>query len=126
MAATAKDNLGTELRRELITLLDGGKAHASFDDAVKEFPVKLRGVVPDGLPYSGWQIVEHMRIAQRDILEFSDNADGSYKSMKWPDDYWPKEAAAAGEKAWDESLAAIRASRTSCCLVFSSAVSSRA
>jgi hypothetical protein len=111
MAKTATNTLGTELRRELITLLDGGKAHASFDDAVKDFPAKLRGVVPEGLPYSGWQIVEHLRIAQRDILEFSDNADGSYKSMKWPDDYWPKAAAPADEKAWDESLKQIRADR---------------
>ena len=111
MAKTATNTLGTELRRELITLLDGGKAHASFDDAVKDFPAELRGVVPDGLPYSGWQIVEHMRIAQRDILEFSDNADGSYKSMKWPEDYWPKNAAPADEKAWDESHKQIRADR---------------
>jgi hypothetical protein len=103
--------LGKELRRELIALLDGGQAHAKFDDAVKDFPVKLRGVVPEGLPYSGWQIVEHLRIAQRDILEFSDNSDGSYKSMKWPDDYWPKEAEPTGEKAWDESLKKIRADR---------------
>jgi DinB superfamily len=107
----ARKSLGTELRRELITLLGGGKAHASFDDAVKGFPVKLRGVVPDRLPYSGWQIVEHLRIAQHDILKFSDNSDGSYKHMKWPDDYWPKEAAPADEAAWDESLTAIRADR---------------
>jgi hypothetical protein len=111
MTKTSTNKLGTELRRELITLLDGGKAHASFDDAVKGFPVKLRGTVPDGLPYSGWQIVEHMRIAQRDILEFSDNSDGSYKSMKWPDDYWPKAAAPADEKAWEKSLRQIRADR---------------
>jgi hypothetical protein len=109
--ADAKKDLGTELRRELITLLDGGKAHATFDAAVKGFPAELRGVVVDGLPYSGWQIVEHLRLAQRDILEFCDNSDGSYKSMKWPDDYWPKEAAPADEKAWDESIAAIRADR---------------
>ena len=111
MAKTATNTLGTELRRELITLLDGGKAHASFDDAVKDFPAKLRGVVPEGLPYSGWQIIEHMRIAQRDILEFSDNSDRSYKSMKWPDDYWPKAAEPPDEKAWEKSLKQIRADR---------------
>jgi hypothetical protein len=83
MTQTATQILGRELRRELITLLDGGQAHAKFDDAVKDFPERLRGEVPEGLPYSGWQIVEHLRIAQRDILEFSDNADDSYKSMKW-------------------------------------------
>jgi hypothetical protein len=103
--------LGKALRRELITLLDGGKAHASFDDAVKDFPLKLRGVVPEDLPYSGWQIVEHIRIAQRDILDFCDNSDGSYKGMKWPDDYWPKSAEPPDAKAWDESLRQIRADR---------------
>jgi hypothetical protein len=109
--ADARKSLGTELRRELITLLDGGKAHATFDAAVKGFPAELRGIVVDRLPYSGWQIVEHLRMAQRDILDFCDNSGGSYKSMKWPDDYWPKDAAPADEKAWDESLAAIRADR---------------
>jgi len=109
--ADAKKTLGTELRRELIALLDGGQAHATFEDAVKDFPAKLRGVVPEGLPYSAWQIVEHLRIAQRDILEFSDNADGSYKHMKWPDDYWPKDAEPPDARAWDQSLEAIRADR---------------
>jgi hypothetical protein len=109
--AKATKTLGTELRRELITLLDGGKAHATFDDAVKGFPAKLRGVVPQGLPYSAWQIVEHLRIAQRDILDFSDNSDGSYKTMKWPEDYWPKAAEPPNQGAWDESLKQIRADR---------------
>ncbi len=103
--------LGTELRRELIALLDGGQAHATFEDAVKDLPAKLRGIVPEGLPYSGWQIVEHLRIAQRDILEFSDNADGSYKPMKWPDAYWPKSAEPPDAEAWEKSLGAIRADR---------------
>ena len=107
----ARVSLGTELRRELVTLLDGGKAHATLDAAVKGFPAELRGVTPEGLPYSGWQIVEHLRIAQRDILDFSDNGDGSYKPMKWPDDYWPKEAAPPDEKAWEDSLAQTRADR---------------
>ncbi len=106
-----RKSLGTELRRELITLLDGGKAHATFDAAAKGLATKLRGEVPEGLPYSAWQIVEHLRIAQRDILDFCDNGDGSYKPMKWPDDYWPKEAAPQDEKAWEKSLAAIKADR---------------
>ena len=106
-----RKSLGTELRRELITLLDGGKAHATFEAAAKDLPGKLRGEVPEGLPYSAWQIVEHLRIAQRDILDFCDNGDGSYKPMKWPDDYWPKEPAPADANAWEKSLAAIKADR---------------
>jgi hypothetical protein len=110
MAESAK-SLGTELRRELIALLDGGQAHATFDDAVKNFPANLRGVVPEGLPYSAWQIVEHLRIAQRDILDFSDNSGGAYKSLKWPQDYWPRHPEPEDAAAWAKSLAAIRADR---------------
>jgi uncharacterized damage-inducible protein DinB len=108
---TQKTELGAGLTRELKALLDGGQAHATFDAAVRDMPAALRGVVPDGLPYSAWQIVEHIRIAQRDIFEFSDNADGSYKAMKWPESYWPKEAAPDSEAAWERSLAQIREDR---------------
>jgi hypothetical protein len=99
------------VRRELKALLDGGQAHATFEDAVKDFPVKLRGVVVDKLPYSAWQIVEHIRIAQSDIVEFSDNADGSYKEKKWPEDYWPKSPEPPSEDAWDASIAKIEKDR---------------
>lgn len=94
-----------------MALLDGGQAHATLDDAVKDFPEKLRGVVPEGLPYSGWQILEHLRITQHDILEFSDNADGSYKELKWPEEYWPKSAAPVNDAEWEKSIAAIKADR---------------
>ena len=107
----AKGVLASAVETELIALLEGGHAHATFDDAVKDFPVELRGKAPKGLPYSGWQIVEHLRIAQKDMLEFSDNADGSYKEKKWPDDYWPKEAKPPSEKAWDEAIVAIHKDR---------------
>ena len=72
-----------------------------LDDAVKEMPAKLRGVALEGLPYSAWQIVEHIRIAQRDILDFSRNEDGSYKPRKWPQEYWPKHAEPAAG-AWEQ------------------------
>ena len=109
---TANEGLGAGLRRELKKLIDGGQAHATFDDAVKEMPAKLRGVALEGLPYSAWQILEHLRIAQRDILDFSTNEDGSYKPRRWPQDYWPKQAAPPSAGAWDKSIKAIRADRT--------------
>jgi uncharacterized damage-inducible protein DinB len=68
-------------------------------------------VVPEGLPYSAWQIVEHIRIAQRDILDFSRNGDGSYKPRKWPQAYWRKSASPPSAKAWGESIRQIRLDR---------------
>lgn len=109
--ATQEKGLGAAVRQEITALLDGGHAHATFDDAVRDFPAKLRGVTPEGLPYSAWQIVEHIRIAQEDMLEFSDNADGGYKERQWPEAYWPKEAEPPSAEAWDESIAAIRKDR---------------
>jgi uncharacterized damage-inducible protein DinB len=109
----AKTDLETELKTQLKGLLDGGQAHAKLDDAVNDMPFEKQGIVPDGLPYSAWQLLEHIRLAQKDILEFSDNPDGSYKSMKWPDDYWPKNAAPPDEEAWNKSVAALKKDRSS-------------
>jgi len=106
-----KGILAKAIETELIALLEGGHAHATFDDAVKDFPAELRGKVPKGLPYSAWQIVEHLRIAQRDMLEFSDNAKGNYKEKNWPEEYWPKEPAPSNEKAWKKTIDAIHADR---------------
>jgi uncharacterized damage-inducible protein DinB len=104
-------DLGQALRKQLQALLDGGQAHATFEEAVKDFPEKLRGVAPQGLPYSGWQILEHIRLAQRDILEFSGNTDGSYKERTWPEEYWPKSAEPPSEDAWEQSIEQIREDR---------------
>ncbi len=97
------------LRQQLIALLRGGQAHTTFDEAVKDLPVKLRGTVPPNLPYSAWQLLEHLRIAQLDILNFSAPPTGGYQHMRWPEDYWPKSPEPPSEKAWDQSIAAIRA-----------------
>ena len=95
------------IKSELIKMLDGSQAHATFEQAVEHFPAKLRGTVPEGLPYSAWQILEHIRVAQLDILEFSENHDGKYKPMKWPDDYWHKDPNPPSEAAWDKSVKAV-------------------
>ncbi|HEY5380867.1 MAG TPA: DinB family protein [Acidobacteriaceae bacterium] len=104
-------SLGGELRKQLKALLEGGQAHATFEKAVEGLPVKLRGEVPEGLPYSAWQLLEHIRIAQRDILDFSRNADGSYKAPKWPEGYWPKKAAPPSAEAWDASVRKVQEDR---------------
>lgn len=87
-------------------MLDWRDAHADFESAVAEIPPKLRGVVPPGLPYSIWQLVEHIRVCQADILAFC--VDPNYQEGKWPDDYWPKQPAPRDAAAWDASLAAYR------------------
>ena len=90
------------LVNELIKLLNGGSAHAGLDEALNDLPVNLRGVKPDNLPYSIWQLVEHIRIAQWDMVQFS--KDGSHQSPKWPDDYWVKDAEPADDDTWDNSV----------------------
>ena len=99
------------LRMHVLEFLRAGHAHVTFDDAVKGLPVALRGKRVRGAPYSAWELVEHIRIAQRDILDYSRNTDGSYKSKQWPADYWPSRPAPPSAKAWDTSLRAIRKDR---------------
>ena len=95
-----------QIREHVVELLNGKGAHASFDDAVKAAPEKLFGVKPEGLPHSAWMLLEHLRMAQSDILEFSRNP--KYKTPKWPDDYWPKSAAPANPAAWNKSIQQFR------------------
>lgn len=90
------------LRQHLLDLLKGGQAHATFEDAVKNLPPKLRGTKPENFPHSPWMILEHIRIAQWDILEFSRNP--KHKSPKWPEGYWPKTAEPPSAEAWNESI----------------------
>ena len=97
------------LRPHLVKLLDWPDAHVDFDAAVKGIPPRLRGAVPSGWEHSAWQLVEHIRIAQADILEFCRNA--KYREKKWPDDYWPAARAPRNAAAWSRSLTAIRRDR---------------
>ncbi len=90
------------LRKTLAELLRMKGAHASFRDAVSDFPPALRGVKPAGAPHSAWQLLEHMRIAQEDIVDFSRNP--NYKEKKFPDDYWPDTEAPPDEQAWAKSI----------------------
>jgi uncharacterized damage-inducible protein DinB len=101
-------NRDDALRTHLRKLLDWEGAHVSFDTAVDGIPPASRGVAPNGLPHSLWQLVEHIRRAQRDILEFCRNP--QYEEPSWSD-YWPPTAAPPSEAAWEESLANFRRDR---------------
>jgi uncharacterized damage-inducible protein DinB len=96
-------------RAHVVKLLDWEDAHVGFDTAVKGVPPSLRGVVPVGWEYSAWQLVDHIRLAQADILDFCVNA--KYKAKKWPDSYWPKSPAPPGGTAWTSSIGEIRKDR---------------
>ncbi len=100
-----------QIRKQLVELLRGGQAHATLEDVVKNFPPKLHGVIPSGLPYSAWQVLEHIRIAQDDIVRFSMNHDGSYHSPKWPEGYWPRSASPADGKSWKHTLQQVQDDR---------------
>jgi hypothetical protein len=95
-------SLDAAVRDQLAQLLSWEDAHASFDAAVADLPPALRGTVPEGLPYSPWQLLEHMRIAQHDILEFCRNP--KHPELSWPSDYWPRKAAPPSASAWDDSV----------------------
>jgi hypothetical protein len=94
------------LRKHLLDLLFMKGAHLDFDAAVAGFPIALRGVKPKGAPHTPWQLLEHLRIAQWDILDFSRNP--AYREMKWPDGYWPKTEAPPAAAAWDQSVEQFR------------------
>jgi uncharacterized damage-inducible protein DinB len=99
----------TLLRAQVAEFLGWKSAHVGFEDAVKDIPPKLRGAVPKGFAHSAWQVVEHIRIAQHDILDFCGNP--QYSEMKWPDDYWPTEPEPASAAAWRGALAEFESDR---------------
>jgi hypothetical protein len=97
-----------ELRIHLQKMLDWQDAHVGFDSAIQNIPSRLRGVQPQGLPYSAWQILEHMRICQFDILDFCRNP--HYKEMAF-EEYWPKTTSPPSEDAWNKSIASFQKDR---------------
>ena len=95
------------LRDQIVELLGSNHAHANFDAAVRDFPAALRGKKVSKAPHTAWQLLEHLRIAQWDILEFSRNP--RHKSPPWPEGYWPPTPAPPDEKSWDKSVRRFRA-----------------
>jgi uncharacterized damage-inducible protein DinB len=98
------------LRDHLVRLLAWEEAHVGFDKAIDGVPADKRGARADGFEHSPWQLLEHIRIAQEDILDFCVNANYEHR-MTWPDDYWPKEPAPPNARAWTESVAAYTRTR---------------
>jgi len=92
------------LRQHLKYLLSDGGAHAKFSDVASSFPANLRGQKPAGFPHSAWMLLEHMRIAQRDILEFSRNP--KYASLEWPGGFWPRTGTPPDAATWSASIKA--------------------
>ncbi|HET8922219.1 MAG TPA: DinB family protein [Candidatus Acidoferrum sp.] len=103
---TSAVNLDQALREHVVSLLKGGGAHVHFMDAIEGFPETKRGTYVEGLPHTGWQLLEHARIAQWDILEFSRNP--KHVSPGFPEGYWPKTPGPADEAAWDKSIEAFQ------------------
>jgi DinB superfamily len=101
------------LREHVLYVLKGGGAHAHFEAALKGLPAGMRGKRPRGAEHSPWQILEHMRLAQWDILEFS--RDASHVSPPWPEGYWPETQAPPNDRAWSKSVRAFQADLESMC-----------
>ena len=105
-AAARPALLDQPLRDHVLYLLKGGGAHANFDDAMGDWPAQLAGVKVANFPHTAWMLLEHLRLGQWDIVEFSRNS--KHVSPKWPEGYWPASEAPADEKAWSASMAAFR------------------
>lgn len=99
-------NADTALREQLVALLRGGNAHMSFDEAVKDFPLDKINALPPNVSYTPWHLIEHLRIAQWDILEFVRNP--AHISPPWPEGYWPAPGTQADAQAWEATVAAFR------------------
>ena len=97
------------VRDHLVRLLDWEDAHVGFETAVAGIPEDFRGKQPAGAPYSVWQLLEHLRLSQFDILEFCRNP--SYRELKWPDDYWPPSSAPGSSEDWNRSISEFKSDR---------------
>jgi DinB family protein len=105
-AKSKKNGLDAALRRQLVALLKGGEAHVGLLAAMADFPAALQGRTAEGFPHTAWQLVEHIRIAQWDIVEFS--RDPQHVSPDFPGGYWPSAAAPPDPEAWGKSVAAVK------------------
>ena len=106
------------LRQHVVNLLTGKGAHADFETAIKDLPAAARGQRPKGAEHSPWEVLEHLRIAQSDILEFSVNPD--HVSPEWPSGYWPKFQAPETDAEWDQSVEELRRDLKRMCALVSS------
>lgn len=100
-----------ELRTQILTLLGNGNAHMSFDDAVKNFPLDRINDHAPNVPYTPWQLLEHIRLVQRDILDYV--VSDPYDEKRFPDDFWPQPGLKAAEPEWNETIQRIRDDRDS-------------
>lgn len=98
------------LRQQLLQLLEGRNAHMTFDNAIAEFPMEMINTHPPNVPYTFWHLLEHLRIAQWDILDFINNPD--YIALDWPTGYWPDPAVAASPDDWEKTVSQFREDRT--------------
>lgn len=94
------------LRKHLLYLLNESGAHATFDDVIDDWPAQLAGAKVANFPHTAWMLVEHIRIAQWDILEFSRNS--KHVSPSWPQGYWPSPEAPENERSWNAAIAAVK------------------
>ena len=104
-AASQGREADASLRKHLVELLQGGQAHARISDALADFPAEKRGVCANGLQHTAWQLLEHVRLAQRDILEFS--RDPQHASPDFPEGYWPKTPVPQDDAAWRKSVQSV-------------------
>lgn len=97
-----------QFAEQMRIIFEGGTAYDTFDSILGSIPVEKRGVVPAGAERSAWQVLDHIRIAVEDILEFTNNFEGGYRERDWPAEYWPVQPEPPASNSWDDCVAAIR------------------